>query len=230
MIIRNLKFQLAQAVSLVKAVSLLVLSAIIVIANARPARASLSTEYRPLEQAVVHAMNKAQAVVARTPYQFNAGVCFGVAVIKRGDFIRANYALQKGVDYIFFGAGDNSVQNVDLELSDSSGKVIASDVAADAKPAIRYVAKSTGNYRLTLRLKKSSGAASFCSLIVMRRTGGYALPLSTLREVAKPEANMPAEMKQYDKLLRFHRARNEWGDLRRRAQTRRRHNTFRAAF
>lgn len=188
----------------------LALSALLVIAQTLPARASLSSEYRPLEQSIVHAMSKAQKVVALTPYHFNAGVCFGVAVIRRGDFISTGYALQKGVDYVFFGAGDNSVQNVDLELADSSGKVIARDVSADAKPALQYVAKSTGNYRLTLRLKKSSGASSFCSLIVMRRTGGYALPLSVLREAARPEANVPSEFKQYDNLLRFHRVRNEW--------------------
>ena len=204
MIIRNLKLQLSRAISL------LVLSAVLIAANVRPARASLSSEYRPVEQAVTNVMRAAQNVVARTPYQFDAGVCFGVAVIRRGDFISSQYPLQKGVDYVFFGAGDKSVQNVDLEISDSSGKVIARDVAADAKPAIRYIAKSTGAHRLTMRLKKSSGASSFCALIVMRRSGGYALPVSVLREIAKPEANIPQEMKQYDKLMRFHRVRNEW--------------------
>jgi hypothetical protein len=174
------------------------------------AKASLTNEYRPVEQAVTRVMRAAQKVVAKTPYNFDAGICFGVAVVRRGDFISSTYPLQKGVTYVFFGGGDTGAQNIDLDLRDANGKVLAKDIAADAIPAVQYVPKYTGSYRLTLRLKKSRSASSFCSLIVMRKTGGYALPVSVLREAAKPSGQMPAEMKQYGDVLRFHRVRNEW--------------------
>lgn len=174
------------------------------------ANASLTSEYRPVEQAVTRVMRAAQKVVAKTPYNFDAGVCFGVAVVRRGDFITTTYPLQKGVTYVFFGGGDANAQNIDLQLSDANNRVLAKDVAADAIPAVQYVPKYTGSYRLTMRLKKSRSATSFCSIIVMRKTGGYSLPISTLREAAKPSAQMPAEMKQVGDLLRFHRVRNEF--------------------
>jgi hypothetical protein len=183
----------------------------VLLAGSTPgARASLTSEYRPVEQAVTRVMRAAQKVVAKTPYHFDAGVCFGVAFVRNGDVISSAYPLQKGVTYVFFGGGDANAQNIDLELRDANNRVLAQDVAGDAIPAVLYVPKYTGSYRLTMRLKKSRSASSFCSLIVMRKTGGYALPVSVLREVAQPSAQMPAEMKQYGDMLRFHRVRNEW--------------------
>ncbi len=194
-----------------KALCCLLASALGLMANVRVANATLSSEFLLAEQAVTRVMGAARNLVASKPYRFDTGVCFGLAVLKRGDFIRSTHPLEKGVEYLIFAAGDKTVQNIDLEVSNSVGKLLSRDMAPTNKPSvISYVPQSTGNYNLLMRLRKSRNASGMCALVVMRRTGGYALPLSVLNEAAKPEEGMTAELKSLDNLLRFHHAHNAW--------------------
>ena len=51
---------------------------------------------------------------------------------------------------------------------------------------------------------------SFCSMVVMRKTGGYALPVSSIRNAIQPSEKLSPEMNQLAERLRFHRVRNQW--------------------
>ena len=47
-------------------------------------------------------------------------------------------------------------------------------------------------------------------MVVMRKTGGYALPVSSIRSAAAPSEKMSPEVSQVADQLRFHRVSNQW--------------------
>jgi hypothetical protein len=172
--------------------------------------AALRQEQPLAEQAVRKVLGATTKVVKQSPFNFDAGVCFGIAVLSRGGFIQTPYPLQRGVRYLFIGGGDINAQDINLAVLDANGKTVAGDSAPDAIPVVFFTPKYTGNYRLTMRLKKSKTTTSFCSIVVMRKTGGYALPVSSIRDAISPSESLPPEADQLANLLRFHRLRNQW--------------------
>lgn len=173
------------------------------------AHASLVRELPRAEQAVAKVLGATTKAVKQSNYNFNAGVCFGIAVVRKGDKIQTSYPLERGVRYLFIGGGDNNAQNIDIAVLDSKGTVMAQDNAPDAIPVVFFTPKYTGNYNLAMRLKSGKAASSFCSLVVMRNSGGYALPISSIREAIRPE-QLPAETHEIANTLQFHRVRNQW--------------------
>lgn len=173
-------------------------------------QASLRREQPLAEQSVKKVLGATEKVVKQSRFNFNAGVCFGVAVLDKGDKIQTRYALERGVRYLFIGGGDVNAQNVDLAVLDAKGKAVAQDNAPDAVPVVFFTPKYSGTYHMALRLKKGKAASSFCSLVVMRKTGGYALPISSIRDAIKPSDQLSPEMNQLADSLRFHRGRNQW--------------------
>jgi hypothetical protein len=173
---------------------------------------SLRSELKLAETSVQRVLGKAQKVVTqlKLPYRFNAGVCFGVALIRQGDKVQSAYPLERGVEYLFIGGGDSNARNVDVIVLDARGRVLAQDQEADANPVVFFTPKYSGSYQLAVRLKKSKTVSSFCALTVMRKPGGYAVPVESLRKAVKPSQPLPPQFNQVARMLRFHRARNEW--------------------
>lgn len=175
-----------------------------------PAHASLREEQPLADQAVKKVLGATEKVMKQSPFNFDAGVCFGIGVIGRGSQIQTPYPLQRGVRYLIIGGGDINAQDVNLALLDANGKTVAQDAAPDAVPVVFFTPKYTGNYKLALRLKKGRTSTSFCSVVVMRKTGGYALPVSSIRAATQSSQKLSPEMNQVASRLRFHRLRNQW--------------------
>jgi hypothetical protein len=61
--------------------------------------------------------------------------------------------LNAGVDYVFFGACDHDCSNLDIELIDGSNAVVASDVAPDDFPIVRYTPSAAGPFTVRTHLR-----------------------------------------------------------------------------
>jgi hypothetical protein len=63
--------------------------------------------------------------------------------------------LQAGKNYPVVAAGDNDARDVDVQILDANGNVVASDVATDADAVVTYRAGSNQRYSVRLRLYAS---------------------------------------------------------------------------
>lgn len=63
--------------------------------------------------------------------------------------------LQAGKNYRVIAAGDNDARDVDVQIVDANGNVVASDVATDSEAVVNYRAASSQRYSVRLRLYAS---------------------------------------------------------------------------
>jgi hypothetical protein len=63
--------------------------------------------------------------------------------------------LEAGVSYRFLAAGDKDARDVDLEVLDSEGKVVARDELEDPTAVVNYKAEKDGKYLVRIRLYAS---------------------------------------------------------------------------
>jgi hypothetical protein len=75
--------------------------------------------------------------------------------------------LQEGKNYRFVAAGDADAKDVDLEVVDSSGKVVAQDVKDDPEAIVDYTPTSSGRYTVRIRLYASANNVPCVCLAVV---------------------------------------------------------------
>jgi hypothetical protein len=72
--------------------------------------------------------------------------------------------LNAGVDYVFIGACDDDCDNLDIELIDAANAVVASDVAPDDFPIVRFTPATAGAF--TVRTHLRTCAVEPCQIAV----------------------------------------------------------------
>jgi hypothetical protein len=71
--------------------------------------------------------------------------------------------LTEGKAYRFLAAGDDDTKDLDLEIQDSSGKVVAQDVSVAADAKVEFTPQMSGRYTVRLRLYDSrNNLPCFC--------------------------------------------------------------------
>ncbi len=64
-----------------------------------------------------------------------------------------NVPLMAGTNYVFVGRCDNECTNLDIEILDPAGAVVASDVLDDNYPIARVTPSAAGNYTIRTHLR-----------------------------------------------------------------------------
>ncbi|MBI1831493.1 MAG: hypothetical protein HYR84_08590 [Planctomycetes bacterium] len=78
--------------------------------------------------------------------------------------------LKAGQPYKFLAAGDKDARDVDIEIIDEDGKVVAKDADPDATAVVNFTPKNTGKYQVRVRLYESrSNVPCVCLAIVMTK-------------------------------------------------------------
>ena len=78
-------------------------------------------------------------------------------------------SLDAGKKYRFLAAGDDNAKDVDLEIHDPKGKLLAADVGKEADAIVDFTPKVAGKYTVRVRLFESKQNVScFCLAVVMR--------------------------------------------------------------
>lgn len=89
------------------------------------------------------------------------------------DPIKYGKNLEAGVRYLFVLAGDDGANDVDLDILDEKGNVVASEAKSDGDnlAAVEFVPPTTGRYTLRATLDEG-GEHEFLALAVLRDEGG----------------------------------------------------------
>ncbi|MDX2238299.1 MAG: PPC domain-containing protein [Hyphomonadaceae bacterium] len=75
-----------------------------------------------------------------------------------------------GVTYRVVGGCDNECNNVDLEVRDAGGAVVASDAAPDDHPVVSFTPTASGTYSVRLLLKTCTIAPCYVGARVLQQS------------------------------------------------------------
>jgi len=78
--------------------------------------------------------------------------------------------LKAGQPYKILAAGDSDARDVDVEIIDEDGKVVAKDADLDATAVVNFTPKTSGKYQVRVRLYDSrSNVPCVCLAIIMTK-------------------------------------------------------------
>lgn len=78
--------------------------------------------------------------------------------------------LTGGKKYRFLASGDADAKDVDLEVQDANGKVVAKDVKTDPDAVVEFTPQNTGRYLVRIRLYASdNNLPCVCLAVVMMK-------------------------------------------------------------
>ncbi len=111
-----------------------------------------------------------------TQNQYGAGMVAapgfqdGIADLQPGGDARWQLHLQAGTPYRIIGACDNECSNVDLELIDASGAVVASDVLPDDYPIVDHTPAEAGIYQIKVMMMTCTLAPCYAGARILSGT------------------------------------------------------------
>jgi predicted small lipoprotein YifL len=135
-------------------------------------QAQLTQEQRDqLESLVRGYVDTAQQQMA-AGWRPAAGTSDIVDAMQPGADHREQVQLRGGTAYRIVGACDNECSNVDIELLDGRGAVVASDMLPDDIPLVNYTPAADGRYTVRMLMQTCTVAPCYAGARVL--TGGEA--------------------------------------------------------
>jgi hypothetical protein len=162
-----------------------------------------------MTQAVGRVMGSVRLASNISDYGYDNGICIMAAFLRPGATVAFNRPLERGERYMILGGGDDDVEDLDIEVLDSSGDVVAKDDKVDAAPVVEFTAPRSGQYTIRQRLYKAS-VGCFCVVAVLRK-GGFDVPI---RNLVSASSRLIAFCNAVDRntsgSVAFHDADNQW--------------------
>jgi hypothetical protein len=118
-----------------------------------PARAGQATA----DQATDRASERAAALILRG---FNCRDRIKLERLDQGDYFVINTILYGQNHYVFVGAGDNGISDLDLALYDEDGNLVVKDTDIDAVPVVEANVRATTSATLKVIAYRGSGWAT----------------------------------------------------------------------
>jgi len=131
-----------------------------------------------MNQAVDRVVGAVKYISEKTEYGYDNDICILAAFLQPKGKVAINRTFQAGQKYAIIGAGDTDVEDLDLEVLDSSGKLVVKDDKDDAIPVVTFRAPKTGSYTIRQHLYKAK-RGSFCCIAILRE-GGWDVPVKNL--------------------------------------------------
>lgn len=141
-------------------------------------QAALTAEQRTQLEALVR--NYLDEAVRRNGNGMNPAAGFNdeIADLQPGTDHRWQINLTGGQNYRILGGCDNECSNLDIELIDSRGGVIASDMGPNDFPVVNFTPQSNGAYIVRILMQACSVAPCYAGARVMTNGAGAAQPAS----------------------------------------------------
>lgn len=116
---------------------------------------------------------------AAQTYAFSQGYAAVTAMVTGNLNASANTShaltLTGGRNYVIIGVCDRDCTDVDLRLYDPMGNNIATDVATDDHPVLRFTAATSGSYRLQVEMAACSHNPCYYGVQLFSGNGGVAI-------------------------------------------------------
>jgi len=100
------------------------------------------------------------------------GFCLLGGWITQGRTLQYSMNLEQGSSYLYVGAGDRDVQDLDISVNDGTNTV--EDTETDNTPFVHVDAQSNCEVTITVTNYHGSGQADFCVMIILESEGGQA--------------------------------------------------------
>ncbi len=121
-------------------------------------QANLSAaDHAQLQQVVSNYLDNVQKNFG--PHMNNAGQ--ELASLQPGTSYDWGVSLEAGVRYLVVGACDNECSNVDIQLVDATGSVVAQDVLADDFPVVDFTPAAAGAYQVRMLMRTCTFAPCY---------------------------------------------------------------------
>jgi hypothetical protein len=175
-----------------------------------PTPAAPPGEFRPgvpMAAAIARVLGGAVSAEKKTNLGFDRGVTFMGALLQPKGFINWRMQMEVGMRYAFLGGGDDGAVDVDLAVIDSSGRTLAHDQLADAKPVVDFTPTQTGVYVVRMTLAHAT-RPSFCALAVLRQ-GGFTVPVKNMT-TSLQKIMAAGRLASQRASVRFHEEPNQW--------------------
>lgn len=162
-----------------------------------------------LAKASVRAMGSAKGISDVTDFGFEKGLTILAAHLPEGKSCDFDKNLIKGVEYLILGGGDDAIEDLDLEIKDDDGKVVAEDTQTNASPIVRFTAKATGKHTIKATAYKANKGGYAC-LVIMRKDG-WLVPIKNLADALTNLIRMCQIVdEKTSEEVRFHNVPNQW--------------------
>lgn len=100
-----------------------------------------------------------------------AGLSDEIAPLEQGADHRWRIELVGGAAYRIIGACDNECSDIDIELIDASGAVVASDTLPDDYPIVDHAPTANGAYVVRMIMQRCTVAPCFAGVRVLTQGG-----------------------------------------------------------
>ncbi len=156
-----------------------------------PASAKEWVPGKYLDQAMTRVISSVRKVTDKTAYGLDdQSSCFIGAYLEEGKSVgAATIPLTGGTEYAFIAGGDDDVNDLDIELRDADGDVVAKDVENDSNPVVVFTPKEDGKYKVVMKLVSTKAKGSFVAYALLRK-GGYDVPIKNLQTAWTKLLNM----------------------------------------
>ncbi|MDX2273975.1 MAG: hypothetical protein NW206_00875 [Hyphomonadaceae bacterium] len=141
-------------------------------ASSADGQAMLSAEEREQLEALV--MSYLDEAVRRNGNGMSPATGFTdeIADLQPGTDHRWQVNLNGGTDYRILGGCDNECSNLDIELIDARGGVVASDLAPNDFPVVNFTPAASGSYIVRIMMQSCSVAPCYAGARIMSSGGG----------------------------------------------------------
>jgi hypothetical protein len=118
--------------------------------------------------------------------------------------------LTKGEKYVIVGGGDKGTKDLDIKVTDATGKEVASDTDIDPTPVAGFTAQRAGAHTIQVIMAKAGPNGGFATIGILVE-GGYRVPVGNL---AAALANLILQCEDVDKNTKkdvlFSSGNNQW--------------------
>ncbi len=102
------------------------------------------------------------------------GFCLLGGFVEQFKELSYTTALESGKGYLFVGAGDRDVKDMDLTVTATDGTFYKGDLEQDATPWVYVEPEKSTDFKITMALPKSDsplGSTDFCIVVVLESDG-----------------------------------------------------------
>ncbi len=170
-------------------------------------------------QAFVRVTNSAAGAADTADYGYQEGISILGAWIKHRDSCDFVIHLTRGVKYLFVAGGDKDALDLNVEIIEESGKVVAKDEREAPDVMVNFSPPASDWYTMRLSLAKSKMNSAnvqvpcICVVCVLRENG-IKVPIKSLDQAGDKLMTTFVEadrlMKPQNKRLELRHARNQW--------------------
>jgi hypothetical protein len=157
----------------------LVLAGLLLAAAPVPAHAQGKATGQFMNEAVVRVTDLA-ARANFINYGYNDGVSILGGWVDEKAHLTFTTPLAANVEYLFLAGGDNDAADVDLEILDDRGNVLAADLGVAPDAVVQFRPKVQGTYTLRMTLFKSRNSVPCVCVTTILRKNGWNLPVKNL--------------------------------------------------